>query len=1257
MKVVDAKYDHLAPRLEYLSDLPVLAQAWKKTHNYIRHHNWYADTLELDCSAINLEARLREWGEVITGNKYCPEPLRLVPAPKNAKWMFSSEVEDESKAWRPVENDQVLRPLAHMNIQDQTIATAIMLCLADCIETAQGDPAQKDYQKAQQEGVFSYGNRLFCHWEEKKDGLKKARFPWGNSETYSRYFQDYRSFLERSVEIGQQVSLPDGDELFLVTLDLSAFYDSICLKRLVSCLQREYRSFQADNNLATDDDAFWSVTNKLFGFQWADEDRPLRALLKGKMLPQGLPQGMVASGFFANAYMLDFDRAMGQALQDRMIEVQGQTFRIHDYCRYVDDLRLVVSCSKDCAILLHTVVTQWAQSVLDTMVNKYASGQGLSLNTKKTEVENFSTIDVESGISARMKQLQENLSGPFDMATLQQVETGLDGLLALAELGKNETDDTSDCSLKLASISRPKLEVRDDTLTRFAAYRLVKTLRLRKSMMDLPQDCEPATAEKAIDHEFEVTARRLVAAWSMNPSLVVVLKHALGLYPSVELLEPVLEALKSKITSDNQYECGVALYVLAELLRAGATDTGWRPSPADKLVQSNIQEYRDMLAAYACEVLADEQMPWYVLQQVLLFLAVVGYKHTYLPQGSELQRHRVLVDMVHGGSAKYNLSTYDIAAVSLVGHQIHNDKATYARWFDRFTSEIAQQEATKALELVGLNNADLGATLISFGRLNKRAWLQTAPGFMNQLLSRKSDRKGKSLSKQSKVSLNSMICSQANPFIQENALLKLALGLLETMGKDSVSPEALTPNVIKLKCDNWDKVQDTRGNPIKVFIKNSSSGSDSRYATPDWCDPSRAWLYAVGRILRACATGEADFTARQTLVRDDAGPYIGFRSTWQKRRFGMMHSAESLGGLSASITPWFSELLLRMLQWPGLDIHRTLVDGWDSSDSIDGLQTMLKQRLDDQAGIYGKASETPLYVYPIDFPLDDNGKLKVVMVQGILPLKSDFEGDLMLNAPGYRARHRRHLASLMNIIHRKVLAHDVAHGKKQKPFVDLIVFPELSIHEKDIDLIRGLSDATGAIVFAGMTFIAEPASVKPINVARWFIPQRQNNRRSWIHVNQGKYHLTQEEKDAGVKSWRPYQAIIELNDGNKKYRMSGAICYDATDIALAADLRDVSHLFIVPALNKDVTTFDSMVGALRYHMYQHVVVVNSGEFGGSTAQAPYTAEHQRLLAHVHGSNQIAVSLFEINMHDFGPLLSAKDPKIGKTPPAGLSRNP
>ena len=83
--------------------------------------------------------------------------------------------------------------------------------------------------------------------------------------------------------------------------------------------------------------------------------------------------------------------------------------------------------------------------------------------------------------------------------------------------------------------------------------------------------------------------------------------------------------------------------------------------------------------------------------------------------------------------------------------------------------------------------------------------------------------------------------------------------------------------------------------------------------------------------------------------------------------------------------------------------------------------------------------------------------------------------------------------------------------------------------------------------------------------------------------------------------------------------MSSRAKYDATDISLAADLKDESHMFMVAAMNKDVKTFDSMVSALRYHMYQHVLIVNSGEFGGSTAQAPYDQEHKRLVSHVLGS--------------------------------------
>jgi hypothetical protein len=80
-------------------------------------------------------------------------------------------------------------------------------------------------------------------------------------------------------------------------------------------------------------------------------------------------------------------------------------------------------------------------------------------------------------------------------------------------------------------------------------------------------------------------------------------------------------------------------------------------------------------------------------------------------------------------------------------------------------------------------------------------------------------------------------------------------------------------------------------------------------------------------------------------------------------------------------------------------------------------------------------------------------------------------------------------------------------------------------------------------------------------------------------------------------------------------------------------------------------------------MYQHVVICNTGEFGGSTAQAPYDEEHRRTISHAHGAGQIAVAVFEVQVDDFGPELKAVKQattksvkkRSGKTPPAGLKR--
>jgi hypothetical protein len=350
MGVLKNKYAALAPREEYLSDPVVLAQAWKKSHTYIRRHNWYADTLELDCSAVDLETRLSRWSEELKEDRYLPNPLKLVPAPKNTVWIFDPKI---SNGWGPKPDEQaggrVLRPLAHLGIREQTIATAVMLCLADCIETAQGDPAL-EVAMAAANGVHSYGNRLYCRWHDVEGGQRIGQFSWGNSDTYSRYFRDYQAFVQRPLSIAQRVESTGAGKgsIYIIKLDLTAFFDRVDIQRLVRCLKKEYLArSQLVEGLPKTDEKFWKLAERALTFKWQEQDELYSALLRDELLPSGLPQGMVSSGFFANAYLLDFDRAVGALSRSIDVESQDVKFRVHDYCRYVDDLRFVVSLEEE----------------------------------------------------------------------------------------------------------------------------------------------------------------------------------------------------------------------------------------------------------------------------------------------------------------------------------------------------------------------------------------------------------------------------------------------------------------------------------------------------------------------------------------------------------------------------------------------------------------------------------------------------------------------------------------------------------------------------------------------------------------------------------------------------------------------------------------------------------------------------------------------------------------------------------------------
>jgi hypothetical protein len=200
------------------------------------------------------------------------------------------------------------------------------------------------------------------------------------------------------------------------------------------------------------------------------------------------------------------------------------------------------------------------------------------------------------------------------------------------------------------------------------------------------------------------------------------------------------------------------------------------------------------------------------------------------------------------------------------------------------------------------------------------------------------------------------------------------------------------------------------------------------------------------------------------------------------------------------------------------------------------------------------------------------------------------------------------------------------------------------------------------MVFCGLVFHqAAKTPDKLINSGLWILPVRTSEGRSLRFVEQGKKNLTPGEVDMGIFPYRPCQWVIEARSNTgKPWRLSAAICYDATDLSLAADLRNSSDAFIVSALNRDIGTFDAMVTALHYHMFQHVVLVNCAEFGGSTAQAPYVENYEKVIVHHHGMNQPIVSVIELDLAKFRgkPSKTKKKRKEAgqiKYPPAGVER--
>ena len=1059
-----------------------------------------------------------------------------------------------------------------------------------------------------------------------------------------------------------QKTLSTAHGIFEIHLDLSAFYDSIdrgLLVRKLKTIARKY--YEVDLKQS---DPFWDVVASVIkGWAWFGEDMKLTSCLKDGILNngQGLPQGMVASGFFANAYLISLDRRFKNLLGEKL---NGVT--LIDYCRYVDDLRLLVH------VPIENEPEDWMQWVESEIQQLVTRTKGMKLNSDKTKVERY--MAKRSGVSVRMKAIQEAASGPQDTMALDAMQGSLEGLIELAEQFRDHRDlSYRECPNLLARISQPQMDVREDTLLRFSVNRLTKALSEKRSFASVDNGVGEGISE--LDHVYESFARRFVSVWTRNPSLVAILKKGIQLYPHPQLVKPIFDSLFRKLNPaqtntnhihDHERERRIAFYCLAEIFRFAALDLH-RQKPDERPQHSDFEGLKVYLISKAKDLISSSDIPWYVLQQVALFLAVNNDPAT-IPKMKELEDYRSLHRILKGHRRFGETDALEKRVpLFIVAYQVSNRKhqvvSTLGNWIERLHTQSGRL-SPDVLEMVAINHPTLFGQLLLHGEQVLSKWEKRAKltgkafgfdqiGFTGKL----SELDGRYLS------LARIIKREDNPFAHENALLALAVATLDFLVTNE-DIEKLAPHHLEVKCKKWININKAKKSVPRLWLQKAEVKQfDNRYASPvTWLsdDVESAKLYWLGAFLRACATGDLDFTVGQFLMREELDhAYFGLKTSWYKRRTGMAHQPEAINGAAAPMSSWISELLYRLLQWPGLDV-RNYDKEWPEKLTISNLKTLLIERLEKQEKVYGKASNLPVYIEQIQHNIKDDNCLRIVMAQSLLPKKEDFRAQgSLLNEANYRSKHRGHIATIARLICDKLIAARQAEGiERIKPFTDLIIFPELAVHEDDIGILKRLADKTGAMIFTGLVYRQQGDNL--INTALWLIPSQNNFGRQWLMRYQGKQHMTEGEVQLGIESWRPYQLVIELTDtleGQEHgFRLSGSICYDATDISLAADMKDITNTFIVSALNRDIDTFDTMVDALHYHMYQPVVLVNTGQFGGSAAKAPYKEKYEKQIAHVHGNNQIAISMFELNMYDFGEKLpTLGSGKKKKTKPAGLSR--
>ena len=204
--------------------------------------------------------------------------------------------------------------------------------------------------------------------------------------------------------------------------------------------------------------------------------------------------------------------------------------------------------------------------------------------------------------SLEAARIQTEVSGTFDMLHGTELIKAIEGFFHTQQHYSTSNDAETDSLL----VGVP--DMADNTVARFSAGKFRRTFRSLRPLLVDESESKPTPSEDDDGFEEPIPQARLVLSksqldergklfcaglieeWIRNPGNIRLLRIALDIYPDRNFLEEVLKLLAPgwKVPKYRKANREVRLYCLAELFRAGATETGIVPSDESECLPSAV---------------------------------------------------------------------------------------------------------------------------------------------------------------------------------------------------------------------------------------------------------------------------------------------------------------------------------------------------------------------------------------------------------------------------------------------------------------------------------------------------------------------------------------------------------------------------------------------------------------------------------------------------------------------------------------------